>query len=143
VARATLGNERVTIGSRKNENRSALQLLALADVHRPGDAAVDRDVARLIAEEQARRALGIRHITRSIAGGAPGPEANVAKLLAGEHTQRVAKLGLDILGPNAQLPEHEVLRELYLYSRCLTIAGGTSEIVRNLIAERMLGLPRG
>jgi alkylation response protein AidB-like acyl-CoA dehydrogenase len=72
----------------------------------------------------------------------PGIEGNIAKLFGAEHAQRVAELALSIAGPgllNGDDPE--VLHD-YLFSRCLTIAGGTSEVVRNLIGERILGLPR-
>jgi alkylation response protein AidB-like acyl-CoA dehydrogenase len=74
--------------------------------------------------------------------GGPGIEGNIAKLFGAEHAQRVAELALRISGPALLTGgEGDVLHD-YLFSRCLTIAGGTSEVLRNLIAERILGLPR-
>jgi alkylation response protein AidB-like acyl-CoA dehydrogenase len=80
--------------------------------------------------------------------GIPGPEGSGAKLWWSEANQRVTKLALELLGPEAQLLasngnkqpgywQHQQLR-----SRGNTIEAGTSEILRNIIAERVLGLPR-
>ena len=72
----------------------------------------------------------------------PGIEGNIAKLFGAEHAQRVAELALRVAGGALLIGcEGDVVRD-YLFSRCLTIAGGTSEVLRNLIAERILGLPR-
>lgn len=142
IARATLSNERVTIGARKLENRSARRLIELADRCGQVDPSLLRGIADLLAEEQAIIALGLRQATRAIEGGDQGPEGNVSKLLAGEHTQRTAELGMRIAGPEAISGREDALLQLFLFSRCLTIAGGTSEVVRNQIAERILGLPR-
>jgi len=142
VARATLGNERVTIGGGSREGLSAPDLLSLLDRRLPGDVAEGRAVARLVAEEQAMRLLNLRQAARAVAGGGPGPEGNITKLLSAEHAQRVSELGLRIAGTAAVSDgEPEIVFE-YLFDRCLTIAGGTSEIGRNVIAERLLKLPR-
>jgi alkylation response protein AidB-like acyl-CoA dehydrogenase len=71
-----------------------------------------------------------------------GIEGNIAKLFGAEHAQRVAELALRIAGHAVLVGDDPDVVHDYLFSRCLTIAGGTSEIVRNLIAERILGLPR-
>ncbi len=168
VARATLGNERVSIGGNKGTLGlcEARDLLDLVDRHAPGDVGMLRAIGSLLAEELAMDALNLRHVMRALIGGPPGPEGNITKLLSAEHSQRVAGLGLrigaldavsgvDVSGveaPGVEAPEAEVSGETvghgskvardYLFTRCLTIAGGTSEIVRNLIAERLLGLPR-
>jgi alkylation response protein AidB-like acyl-CoA dehydrogenase len=71
-----------------------------------------------------------------------GIEGNIAKLFGAEHAQRVAELALRVAGQAVLVGEDPDVVHDYLFSRCLTIAGGTSEIVRNLIAERILGLPR-
>jgi alkylation response protein AidB-like acyl-CoA dehydrogenase len=75
--------------------------------------------------------------------GGPGPEGNIAKLLSAEHAQRVTELGPQVAGHRALLgAEPELVRDLP-FTRCLTIASGTSEIGRNQMAEHLLGLPRG
>ena len=144
VARATLGNERVSIGGNKGGMRSveAVDLVDLAERYAPGDGAVTVEIGVAIAEAHAMAALNLRMIARALAGAGPGPEGNVSKLLSAEHAQRVAGLGLRILGPAGVSGVEPALARDYLFARCLTIAGGTSEIVRNLIAERILGLPR-
>jgi alkylation response protein AidB-like acyl-CoA dehydrogenase len=144
VARATLGNERVSIGSNQGDLGlpDARELVALADRYVPEDVGVAREVGVLIAEAQAMAGLNLRHVMRALIGGPPGPEGNVTKLLSAEHAQRVARLGLELTGAAGTGGAEPRLARAYLFSRCLTIAGGTSEIVRNVIAERILGLPR-
>ena len=90
------------------------------------------------------RLLNLRTAERAVAGGEPGPEGNVAKLLSAEHTQREAALALRIIGPAGALAEgpDAGVQATEVFARCLTIAGGTSEIVRSQIGERLLGLPR-
>jgi alkylation response protein AidB-like acyl-CoA dehydrogenase len=144
VARATLGNERVSIGGNKGglDMFDTHDLVALAHQYAPNDAGVARDVGRLLAEHHGMTALNLRHVARSLAGGPPGPEGNVTKLLSAEHAQRVTQLGMKIAGVHGVSGQEARLARSYLFAKCLTIAGGTSEIVRNLIAERLLGLPR-
>jgi alkylation response protein AidB-like acyl-CoA dehydrogenase len=144
VARATLGNERVSIGSNQGELGlpDARELVALADRYVPDDAGVAREVGVVVAEAQAMAGLNLRHVMRALIGGPPGPEGNITKLLSAEHAQRVARLALELTGSAGAAGAEPRLARAYLFSRCLTIAGGTSEIVRNVIAERILGLPR-
>jgi hypothetical protein len=77
--------------------------------------------------------------------GAPGPEASILRLYHGLLTQRLARLSLEVLGAESlQLSDAEAgWTGPYLYSFSRTIGGGTAEIQRNIIAERLLGLPRG
>lgn len=140
VARATLGNERVSIGG----NKGGLDLLDAPGLLTLGDArgGWQREVATLLAEGHAMAVLNLRQIARTLAGAGPGPEGNVSKLLSAEHAQRVTELGMRIAGVAAVAGDEPQVAHDYLFSRCLTIAGGTSEIVRNVIAERILGLPR-
>jgi alkylation response protein AidB-like acyl-CoA dehydrogenase len=142
VARSTLGNERVSIGSGAGAGTGG-ELLALLGRH-PGDAGAAREVGALLSEAQAMRLLNLRSVERAIAGGEPGPEGNVTKLLSGEHAQRVADLSVRLLGADGALSEGDGAAAVasYIFTRALTIAGGTSEIVRNQIGERLLGLPR-
>mgnify|MGYP000712231795 FL=1 len=66
----------------------------------------------------------------------------MTKLLKAEHSQRITDLGMKLAGVAAVTGQTPELSYDYLFTRCLTIAGGTSEIMRNTIAERLLGLPR-
>ncbi|HET6835059.1 MAG TPA: acyl-CoA dehydrogenase [Acidimicrobiales bacterium] len=143
VARSTLGNERVSIGGSEGVGGGGL----LLDVYRQRKDAVPdagRIVGRLLAEAQTMRVLNLRRAERAVAGGEPGPEGNVTKLLSAEHAQRVADAGLAILGPEVALTDGLGGRvgAALIFSRALSIAGGTSEITRNQIGERILGLPR-
>jgi len=144
VARATLGNERISIGG--NRGRLDLfhsqDLVALVDEVAPDDPGTASAVGVLVAEEHSMSALNLRHIARAMGGGPPGAEGNLTKLLSAEHAQRVAGLAMRIAGPPAVVGQQPRLTHTYLFSRCLTIAGGTSEIIRNVIAEQILGLPR-
>ncbi len=139
VARATLGNERVSIGG---GGAGALPLRAADLLARAADPLAERDVARLVADELALRLMLLRQAARAVGGGEPGPEGNVSKLFSSEHGQRVAALAMRLAGADAVTGGDQLVTMTYLYSRCLTIAGGTSEIARNQIAERILGLPR-
>jgi alkylation response protein AidB-like acyl-CoA dehydrogenase len=142
VARATLGNERVTIGGGSRDGISAFELLELAARYAVSDTENVRAVGRLLIEEQAMRVLNLRQVTRAVIGSGPGPEGNVTKLLSAEHAQRVTELAMRLAGPAAVTGGEERVAFEYLFDRCLSIAGGTSEITRNVIAERILGLPR-
>ncbi len=144
VARATLGNERVSIGGNR-ANRESLdddELLAVAARRAPGDQVAEQAIGDVVAEGHAMSALNLRHVMRAVIGAAPGPEGAVAKLLSAEHAQRVSSLALRLAGPAGVADGEPHAQYQYLFDRCLTIAGGTSEIVRNIIAERILGLPR-
>jgi 3-oxochol-4-en-24-oyl-CoA dehydrogenase len=142
VARTTLGNERVTIGGGSREGVSAFELLELAARYGVSDTENVRAIARLIVEEQAMRVVNLRQVTRAVVGSGPGPEGNVTKLLSAEHAQRVTELAMRLAGPAAVTGAEKRVSFEYLFDRCLSIAGGTSEITRNVIAERILGLPR-
>jgi alkylation response protein AidB-like acyl-CoA dehydrogenase len=140
VARATLGNERVSIGTGEHEFVPVTR--AVEAVRASVDTGLRRDVGKLVAERQAMRLLSFRNAARAVAGGDPGPEGNVTKLLSGEHQQRVAEVLMRIGGAEAVLDGDPALHYGVLFVRALTIAGGTSEVVRNQIAERVLGMPR-
>jgi alkylation response protein AidB-like acyl-CoA dehydrogenase len=144
VARATLGNQRVSIGGNKGglDLLNAEELPELVALHAPDDGAAKQAAGSVIAEHHAMQSLNLRMVMRAMVGGPPGPEGAVTKLLSAEHAQRVAAVAMDVLGPVGVAGGGGKATHTYLFSRCLSIAGGTSEIVRNIIAERILGLPR-
>ena len=104
--------------------------------------AARRDRAR-VDRLQAVRYTNYRALTTLMKTGIPGPEGSGAKLWWSEANQRVTKLALELLGPEAQVVENgNYWQHQQLRSRGNTIEAGTSEILRNIIAERVLGLPR-
>ncbi|GAS91628.1 acyl-CoA dehydrogenase [Mycolicibacterium brisbanense] len=143
VARATLGNERISIGggSAAPTGFSADDLVAMLDAS-PAGAGYAWRAGEVIAVGHTLRLLNLRRVSRAIAGAEPGPEGNVTKLLVAEHSQRLTELGMDLAGAAAVSGATRKLTRAYLGNRAMTIAGGTSEITRNTIAERILGLPR-
>jgi alkylation response protein AidB-like acyl-CoA dehydrogenase len=149
VAMTTLLHERGTLGFAlvAGLESQIRKLITLAK--EKGATEVQRDaIAREWIGLQAVRYTNYRSLTTLMKTGIPGPEGSGAKLWWSEANQRVTKLGLELLGPEAQLLnangnvqpgywQHQQLR-----SRGNTIEAGTSEILRNIIAERVLGLPR-
>jgi alkylation response protein AidB-like acyl-CoA dehydrogenase len=98
-------------------------------------------------ELQSLRYTNYRSITSLVKTGVPGPEGSIAKLHWSESMQRLTKLALEILGPAAQLDGEGGWWSGYwqywqLRSRGNTIEAGTSEILRNIVAERVVGLPK-
>ncbi|MGQ0482936.1 MAG: acyl-CoA dehydrogenase [Pseudonocardia sp.] len=144
VARAVLGNERVSIGGGESSLLGivASDLPELIERYAPGDHGHLRAAGALIAEQQCQRLLNLRQAARAVQGAGPGPEGNITKLVLGLHLQRLTELALRLAGADAVSGTDIRLTRAYLYSRCMTIAGGTTEIVRNQIAERILKLPR-
>jgi alkylation response protein AidB-like acyl-CoA dehydrogenase len=145
MARMTLANERVSMSSGSTFGIGVESLLRLAG--KLGDAVTPSEEARLgalLAEAQSLRLMTHRSTLLSLAGSDPGSGASLRKLLGAEHEQRVQELGLAMLGPEGATLEGRAGRWVQglLATRCLTIAGGTSEVQRNVIAERVLGLPR-
>jgi 3-oxochol-4-en-24-oyl-CoA dehydrogenase len=141
VTRATFSYERVSLGARPL-SMEAEDLLEVYARYRDDDRSLTEDLGRLLAEAHALHMLNHRQIMQAVFAHTSGPESNVAKLVAAEHAQRVAALGMRIAGPHGVLGDEPTLSRDFLFTRCLTIAGGTSEVMRNLLAERFLGLPR-
>ncbi len=145
VARATLGNERVSIGGGAGGGMgAALDPIAMLDGHPDRAPAVANDVARLLAVNQTLRLMNLRRAERAVSGAEPGPEGNVTKLVLAEQGHALASIALRLVGPAAAYLEGEGAGAalLTLGTRAMSIAGGTSEITRNQIGERLLGLPR-
>jgi alkylation response protein AidB-like acyl-CoA dehydrogenase len=84
----------------------------------------------------------LKGAARLVASGRDGPEGSLGKLVLAEHSQRVADAGMKYAGAAILRGEEPIMVHDFFFSRCLTIAGGTSEILRTQIGERILGLPR-
>ena len=154
LARVTLGNERVALsaeGALWGRGPSAHDLIAAvrAGGQRPGPVARQR-IAALYIEAEVLRLLRLRTVSAQVRRHEPGPEASVRKALADEHGQRVFRLAIELCGAYGllvrenpdTLPGPFPWAVGFLFSPALTIGGGTSEVQRNIIAERVLGLPR-
>jgi alkylation response protein AidB-like acyl-CoA dehydrogenase len=145
VARATLGNESVSIGGGGGGMAMPSEaFIAPFDAHParlPGGAG---RVGRHIARTQTMGVLNLRSAHRAVAGGEPGPEGNVTKLLLSEIGHEAAAILAALAGPDLAFLEGPgaLGGALALGHRAMSIAGGTSEIKRNQIGERILGLPR-
>ena len=146
AARTTLANERVYMGSGSSIGYGVQGVLRLLDAAGLASDPVALDEAGgLVAEEHALSVLGFRLTLQALGGADPsGSEAAVRKLLGVEHDQRVQEVGLELLGGEGAVTDGDAAMWVrgFLFNRCLTIAGGTSEVQRNVIAERLLGLPR-
>jgi alkylation response protein AidB-like acyl-CoA dehydrogenase len=145
VARATLGNESVSIGGGQGGmSMPGSALLA------PFDANPDRltggapRVGRYIAQHQAFGLLNLRSANRAVAGSEPGPEGAITKLVTSELGHETAAILTELNGPDSAFMDGAggMSNMMVLMHRGMSIAGGTSEIKRNQIGERILGLPR-
>ncbi|OBI92968.1 acyl-CoA dehydrogenase [Mycobacterium sp. 1245805.9] len=145
VARATLGNERVSIGGSGSFYEGlAAKLVELAQRHADRLAGAEVRVGYYLAEDHALRLLNLRRAARSVEGAGPGPEGNVTKLKLAEHMVEGGAISAALLGPEVAVLDGPgaVAGRMIMGSRGMTIAGGTSEVTRNQIAERILGMPR-
>ncbi|MFE2535252.1 acyl-CoA dehydrogenase family protein [Streptomyces sp. NPDC059371] len=136
VARNTLGNERVHMADQLTFD-TGLEALIPADID-------GSRLGALLAEAHALACITLRTTLRRVSGVEPGAGASVRKLVQTAHQQKVAELALELLGPEGALCEGPGERAVhgFLLSRCLTIAGGTTQVQLNVVAERLLGLPR-
>jgi len=146
AARTTLANERVFMGSGMSFGHGLEQILkAIAVRGLDGDPFVLDEVGGLVATAHGLACLGFRLTLAALAGADPsGSEASVRKLLGVVHDQHVQEVGLGLVGEDGAVADGDGLTwsRGFLFNRNLTIAGGTSEIQRNIIGERVLGLPR-
>ncbi|ULL10058.1 acyl-CoA dehydrogenase [Mycobacterium liflandii] len=145
VARATLGNERVSIGGSGGYYEGlAAKLVKLAQNGVDRLAGAEIRVGYFLAEDHALRLLNLRRAARSVEGAGPGPEGNVTKLKLAEHMVEGAAISAALLGPEIALLDGPgaVIGRMVMGARGMAIAGGTSEVTRNQIAERILGMPR-
>jgi 3-oxochol-4-en-24-oyl-CoA dehydrogenase len=153
LAKVTLGNERLSLSeggviwgmgpSSADFFGEVENLGGIADpLHR-------QTAARVRTEMTVLRLLSEQIVATTLGGGDPGPRASIRKTLADEHGQHVMSLRKDLQGAAGMVgiqdehaEETDVWHWGYLFSRALTIGGGTSEVQRNIIGERLLGLPR-
>jgi alkylation response protein AidB-like acyl-CoA dehydrogenase len=145
VARATLGNESVSIGGGQGGvTLPADTLVEPLDAHPERLAGGAVRVGRYAARTQAMEVLNLRSAHRAVAGGGPGPEGNVTKLVLSENGHEAAAVLAALQGPESTFLDGASAMSGYLVlmHRAMSIAGGTSEIKRNQIGERILGLPR-
>jgi len=154
LAKVTLGNERVSLsgeGALWGRGPTAQDIVELVRTHGGTDDRVLRQrVAALYIEAEVLRLIRLRTISAVVRGLEPGPEASVRKALADEHGQHVMELSKELAGTHGLLadrgpygePDPGVWNYGYLYARALTIGGGTSEVQRNILGEKVLGLPR-
>lgn len=155
VAKSTLGYERVGQSRTHRIERRlgivvkmALAANALSD-NGLDDSYVADHIARYAAQVEALRQIAAQATAAGVRGVNPGPEASVAKLLTSELDQAMANFGLDLAGGPGTLERGSPgaakkgnVAQSYLLMRAATFGAGTSEIQRNVIAERLLGLPR-
>ena len=152
IARTTLANERVSLSQSWTFGSGVPELLAVAN-------AADRpplgDVGRLVCEGRAIDLLGMRATLKRVSGTEPGATGSVRKLLGMRNAQQIAELCLALSGPSGAVadgpgspvgsdgaPNGAHWARQTLAVRAVTIGGGTTDIQLNIIAERMLGLPR-
>ena len=146
VSRNTLTNERVSIGS--SEPPFLASLDQFVEFLRDGqfDQIERNEAGRLIAEGHAAKLLNMRSTLLTLAGGDPMPQAAISKLLSMKTGQGYAEFGVSSFGTDAAIGDTGQLSgkwaEYLLAGRATTIYGGTSEVQLNIIAERLLGLPR-
>ncbi len=154
LAKVTLANERVSLSSEGalwGRGPTAEDLVLMVRT-RGGiaDPLVRQRLARVFIESELLRLIRLRTVSARVRGMEPGPEASVRKAIADEHGQHVMAMAKELTGAYGLLTDRAPFGEPddgawhygYLYSRALTIGGGTSEVQRNILGERVLGLPR-
>jgi len=145
VAMTTLLHERGTLGMAL-ATRAQITAAELADharkLGRGSDPLVRQKIAKYTIEARALQLNGYRAVTAVKRNGIPGPEGSILKLMWSELNQQMAETAVDIAGAAGQVGDGEGWTYQFLRSRANTIEAGTSEVLRNILAERVLGLPR-
>lgn len=155
LAKVTLGNERVSLstgGVLWGNGPTALDVLQEARSLGITNRTMRHRLVDIYIEHTVLEIIRMRTLTARLRGTQPGPEASIRKIMADEHGQRVMELARDITGAQAMLigPEDSIAGKSitskswysgYMFSKALTIGGGTGEVQRNILGERVLGLP--
>jgi len=148
VAMTTLAYERGTVAKLHLGLRSKVSRLLELARETPGrgggpasaDPVLRHKLARIYLEAELLKLISDRAISAELHGRAMGPEGSLAKLVWSEAEQHLTEVASDVLGPDALSGPWARDR---VYSRALTIAGGTTQVNKNIVAQRVLGLPRG
>jgi alkylation response protein AidB-like acyl-CoA dehydrogenase len=151
IAMTVFGFERGGLAQAARFERAVQQLAALARDRGVGaDPTVRQKVAQAQIEAHVFRLIGLRSLTSAAQGHAPGPEASLTKLYWSEMDKRIQETAVGVQGPYGALaPDSPFAIEEgrwqygWMWAQAETIYAGSSEIQRNIIAERVLGLPRG
>ncbi len=159
LAKVTLGNERVSLstgGVLWGGGPTALELIESAKKQGPiTDFVMRQRIAALYTEHTVLEIIRMRTLTARLRGEQPGPESSVRKIIADEHGQHAMQLARDLIGAHALLTGDDKTEDFsqsktlfsrawysgYMFSQALTIGGGTGEVQRNILGERVLGLP--
>lgn len=155
LAKVTLGNERVSLstgGVLWGNGPTALDVIDEARSLGVSHPILRQRLASLYIEHTVLEIIRMRTLTARLRGTQPGPEASIRKIMADEHGQRVMEVARDITGADAMVigPDDSVAGKHirskswysgYMFSKALTIGGGTGEVQRNILGERVLGLP--
>jgi alkylation response protein AidB-like acyl-CoA dehydrogenase len=154
LAKVTLGNERVSLsgeGALWGRGPTANDVVQLVRDHGgTRDALLRQRLARLYIEAEVLRLIRLRTVSARVRGMEPGPEASVRKALSDVHGQHVMETAMELAGTHGLCadrgpygePDRTGWQYGYMYARALTIGGGTSEVQRNILGEKVLGLPR-
>jgi alkylation response protein AidB-like acyl-CoA dehydrogenase len=151
VSLTTLMNERLAVGDAPGpdfrEIFDLVRRLELEDGPAINNQAVRDKLADWYVKTQGLKYTKFRTMTRLSRGETPGPEASIGKLVSASKLQEIAAFGMDLMGQagimtdDETMPANALFQQALLYSPALRIAGGSDEILRNIIAERVLGLP--
>ncbi len=145
VAMTTLLHERGTLGLAL-ATRAQITAAELAErarrLGRGADPLVRQEIARCTIEARALQLNGYRAVTAVKRAGIPGPEGSILKLMWSELNQRMTEAAFDLGGAASQVGDGDGWKYQFLRARANTIEAGTSEVLRNILAERVLGLPR-
>ncbi|WP_016910235.1 acyl-CoA dehydrogenase family protein, partial [Streptomyces xiaopingdaonensis] len=144
LARTTLANERVSLSSGSSLGAAEETLLRLARDERDSDPSRTETLGRLLAAAHSCALLRLRSTLRSLAGEQPGAESSIAKLIGVEHLQEAWETAVEWRGADALCGARQPRDATwwFLNSRCMSIAGGTTDVQLNIVGERLLGLPR-
>jgi alkylation response protein AidB-like acyl-CoA dehydrogenase len=151
IAMTVFGFERGGLAQAARFEQAVAQLATLARDRGVGsDVTVRQKVAQAQIEAHVFRLIGLRNLTQAQQGAAPGPQASMTKLYWSEMDKRIQEIAVGVQGPYGALaPDSPFALEDgrwqygWMWAQAETIYAGSSEIQRNIIAERVLGLPRG